>query len=357
MFAPGGEEDVDAALIEFVAALFPPPVGEIGSRSVDGFGDVEQMPLGVEDVHDLGLARLGGPVGLLAPSAAGLFLAHRHAGAVEAEMEGAGIGGLGLDDGRLVGGDLAPERLGVALRRLGVDVESGQFAQQLAALGEADPGRGQAGHAQRRRRQRGSLQPERAVARTEAPAAVRAVIPGALQNDRAERGDEGLAPATGVAGLRPARAGSPRTLLVGAVGVQVRGDGPPHDLERQPPRRRLDRLEVDAVRRPCADQPLDLGADLRRDGFREAPFFAASAASRPVARRAWHNASLTSINSRVRSRNRWYSATCSRVPSTPASAMLQLRRLPLTVRVSTHFGPCPGSSSRAQWQAGLPHLR
>ena len=47
-------------------------------------------------------------------------------------MEGAGIAGLALDDGQLVGGDLAPERLGVALRRLGVDVESGQFAQQAA---------------------------------------------------------------------------------------------------------------------------------------------------------------------------------------------------------------------------------
>ena len=52
MAAEGGEDVVDAALIEFVAALFPPPVGELGSRSVDGLGDVEQMPLGVEDIDD-----------------------------------------------------------------------------------------------------------------------------------------------------------------------------------------------------------------------------------------------------------------------------------------------------------------
>ena len=53
MAAEDGEDVVDAALIEFVAALSSPLVGEIGSRSIDGLGDVEQMPLGVEDVDDL----------------------------------------------------------------------------------------------------------------------------------------------------------------------------------------------------------------------------------------------------------------------------------------------------------------
>ncbi len=62
-------------------------------------------------------------------------------------MQGAGGGGFGRDDGQLVGGDRAPERLGVALHRLGVDVESRQFARQDARLGEADAAGGDAGHA------------------------------------------------------------------------------------------------------------------------------------------------------------------------------------------------------------------
>ena len=79
--------------------------------------------------------------------------------------QGPGIRGFGIDNGALVPGDLAPERLGVALRRLGIDVEAGQLAQQFAGLGEADAGRGEAGHAQGRRRQRGSRQAQRPVAR------------------------------------------------------------------------------------------------------------------------------------------------------------------------------------------------
>ena len=46
---------------------------------------------------------------------------------------------------------------------------------------------GDAGHAQRRRRQRRAVQAEFAVARCEAGAAVVAVIPGAHQFQRAQR--------------------------------------------------------------------------------------------------------------------------------------------------------------------------
>ena len=41
------------ATIEFVAALFAPLVGEIGSRPVDVLGDIGQTLLGVEDIDDL----------------------------------------------------------------------------------------------------------------------------------------------------------------------------------------------------------------------------------------------------------------------------------------------------------------
>ena len=60
----GGEEVVEAALIEFVASLFSPGEGEVGCGSVDGFGDVEQVLFGVEDIDDLdgGGEMLVGPV-------------------------------------------------------------------------------------------------------------------------------------------------------------------------------------------------------------------------------------------------------------------------------------------------------
>ena len=53
VLAKGGEQVVEAALVEFVAALFAPLGGEVGGGAVDGPGDLEQVLLGVEDVDDL----------------------------------------------------------------------------------------------------------------------------------------------------------------------------------------------------------------------------------------------------------------------------------------------------------------
>ena len=53
MDAQGVEEGIDAALVEFVASLFPPLRGEVGAGSVEGFGDLEEMSLGMEDVDAL----------------------------------------------------------------------------------------------------------------------------------------------------------------------------------------------------------------------------------------------------------------------------------------------------------------
>ena len=49
----GGEELVEAALVEFVAAPLAPLLGEVGSGSEEGLGGLEEVSLGVEDVHDL----------------------------------------------------------------------------------------------------------------------------------------------------------------------------------------------------------------------------------------------------------------------------------------------------------------
>ena len=54
MLLEGGEEVVETALIEIVAALLSPGDGEIGSGAVDGLGGLEEVLLGVEDVDDLG---------------------------------------------------------------------------------------------------------------------------------------------------------------------------------------------------------------------------------------------------------------------------------------------------------------
>ena len=174
----------------------------------------------------------------------------------------------------------------MAFDRLGIDVQPGELAQQRAALGEADAGGGESGHAQRRRRQRGPLQAERAVARRETAVAVVAVIPGAPQRHLAQCRGEGLCPAARVAGPGAAVARLAGTRLVGAVGVQARGHRPTHDRKRHAPRRSLHGLEVDRPGRPRADQPVRLGRDLRRDDGFERPLFPACRRSPPSVSRA-----------------------------------------------------------------------
>ena len=208
---------------------------------------------------------------------AGFGLAHRHAGAVHAEIQGRGAGGLGFDREPFVVVDGAAERLGVAFHGLGVDLQSGQFAQQFARLGEADPRRRQAGHAQGRRRERPIVHAQCPVARREALVAALAVIPGALQFELAERGGEGLPAAPSIAGGRATGAGQVGTPLVRTVGVETPAERSAHDAEGQPPGCGLDGLEVDPVERTRADQPLDLGRRLRRDRGLDRPLFAGSA--------------------------------------------------------------------------------
>ena len=53
MAAQGGDHVVDAPLIELLAPLPGPAIADLTADPVDGLGDLEQMPLGVEDVDDL----------------------------------------------------------------------------------------------------------------------------------------------------------------------------------------------------------------------------------------------------------------------------------------------------------------
>ena len=102
---------------------------------------------------------------------------------------------------------------------------------------------------------------------------------------------------------------------------------PPHPMtgekcsERGVPAGPLQRLEVDVVERPCADQPFDLDHRLRAERGRERPLFPGSTGWLRSTRAA-HNRSLTSVNSRVNCRKRRYSATCARTSARAASGML-----------------------------------
>ena len=95
-----------------------------------------------------------------------------------------------------------------------------------------------------------------------------------------------------------------------------------------------------AIDRTRAYERLDFGRDLRREGFLEAPFFAASSeAASPASSFASQSCSLVSTSSRTRARKRRYSAICSRVFVTAPAGMTRVTVLPPTSRVSDQLGP------------------
>ena len=53
MLPQSGDDGIGAALVEFVAPRLAPLRGEVAAGAVDGLGDVEDVLLGVKDVHDL----------------------------------------------------------------------------------------------------------------------------------------------------------------------------------------------------------------------------------------------------------------------------------------------------------------
>jgi hypothetical protein len=63
--------------------------------------------------------------------------------------------------------------------------------------------------------------------------------------------------------------------VIGRVGVEPALHGPRRHLQRPPPRRRLDRLEVQPVQGARTYERFDLGDDFRVEGFLEPLFWAA----------------------------------------------------------------------------------
>ena len=273
-----------------------------GVRVAGGIAVLVARVCGPDD-GELGFAGLGGAVGLFALTAPGLGLADGDAGAVESEIEGVGVGGLGFDDLVLVLRDGAPEGFGLSFHQLGLDVETGQFGQKLAGFGEADASRGDPGHAERGGGEGGVVQPQSPIPGSEAVTAVVAVIPGAAQGHRTEGGGEGPGSVACVAGLGAAATGQRGAVMVGGVAVEESGDRQTHQVQGALAGGGLDRLEVEAVENAVADQAFGFGGDLGGDLRLEAPFFGASAAgARWSARsRRWQMRSLTSMSSRVSS--------------------------------------------------------
>jgi hypothetical protein len=93
------------------------------------------------------------------------------------------------------------------------------------------------------------------------------------------------------------------------VGVQALRDGARRQCQGPPPRGGLDRLEVEPVTCARAYERLDLLDELRREGFLEAPFFAASAPA----------AAASSSASAQLSQARQYCSSCSRNPAALAT--------------------------------------
>ena len=198
--------------------------------------------------------------------------------------------------------DLASQRLGDALDLFGRNAQAGQVVEQFGGIGEAGAVRRRADHTRGGWRARAALQPQGPVARTEARLAGRAVVVGAVQFERAERGDERLGTAAGVTGRLAAGAGQTGALPVGAGGVEPVLDGQRRKLQGAAPRGGLEGLQIQLSGRAAAQQRLDLSLD--GGGGRAAESFLPVAVL-SSAKRASH----TSISSLVKRRKRWHSST------------------------------------------------
>ena len=119
----------------------------------------------------------------------------------------------------------------------------------------------------------------------------------------------------------------------------------------------LQRLEVDAVRRSRADQPLGLVPELRRDGDREAPFLTSGPLPDPpsAARGTNPPPPPPAPPPTPAAAGSPRSAPAFAPPPPVESPAPSTCRAPGTP--GFHTGPWPGSPSRAQGQVGLPHLR
>ena len=239
---------------------------------------------------------------LLALATGGFALAHRDAGAVQAEVGGRSRGRVrGVRGAGLVPGNGATDGFGRALDMLGSDRHPSQFLQQGGGFREADHRGRRGGHALHGRGQVRARHPQGRVPRETAMAAGAAMVVGTLERDRPQGAHEGLAMPPGEARRAAAGARLPRPRVIAEVRIQA--------LFQQPCRLRQ-RLEVEALGRARGYEPRELLLERRGELLRAGFFFTTSGASPAAApaKRAWHSCSLTSTSSLCRRHSRWNSS-------------------------------------------------
>ena len=208
--------------------------------------------------------------------------------------------------------------LGGPLGALDGQPHPGQVFQHGRGAGERPGRRGLVVHRGQARGQGRARHAELGVTRREPVLAGRAVVPGAVQRDRAQDSIDDLV-AVGDEQRLMAVPARHRGAAVPPVGRQQLPEHAAAELEHPGPDHRLRGLQagVPAAQRPggCRGQPRDLGGPLVRERPQE-PFFSppvpegsSSPALPGVTGRASQIASFTSVTCPARSRNRWYSAT------------------------------------------------
>jgi hypothetical protein len=174
-----------------------------------------------EQAGEFHLAGMGLAVLAFPGPAFGLGCHHRHAGAVDGDIElvrqrrGRGQGGqrAGGDRGGPGPGDLSSRsavRLSGAAQPLAGQRDPGQLTDQPGRSGERHRRGGAGGHLAQPRRHRLAGHAQLTVPRCQAVAAAGAVVPGPAQRDRAEYRADGLVPVGGKLRLVPGRADGPR---------------------------------------------------------------------------------------------------------------------------------------------------
>ena len=165
--------------------------------------------------------------------------------------------------------------------------------------------------------------------------AVRAVVVGALQGQRAQDGLEGLGATAGVVGRLPAGAGLGRAAMIAEVVVEAPFDRPCGQFQRPLAQARLQRLEVDGVGRAGSYEAGDLGFDGGGELLRAGFFFASLRVSVPACcKRASASCSQTSTSAAVRPRKRRYSSSWDWTVVAAADGREREVRLPSTLRTS-----------------------
>ena len=240
-----------------------------------------------EQGGEFDLAGAGAPVGRLAGAPGDRGAHHRHAGAVDGDVElvrrGAAVSGCGQHahraarDGVRLGGQACrgggAVGLGGTFDPLGGQPDSGQVGEQVGGGGERFGGGGARGDAAQSRRQRRAGDAELVVAGRDPVFTLGAVVPGAVHGDAARHGVEVCVSVSDEFGVMPLAAVDSRAAVPGVGGQQLaqqRGA----QLGHRGADRQLHRLQARAGPQRGGSQrsePVYLSGELRRDLRAEPP--------------------------------------------------------------------------------------